>query len=356
PEVAETIAAARSKVRQQPNSGAAWGRLGMVFLAHDFHEEAQRSFAEAERLDAADARWPYLRGLILTRTDPDASIACIRRAAERCGDNPLTPRLRLAEILLNMDRLDEAMFHFEWVRKREPHNTRVQIGLGRIAVLHGQWRAALEHLDPCTNDPYTRRLAHSLRAEAWTCLGEPDKAREDQRLAEQETENLLWPDPFVEELLTYQCGLSVYLKRANDLVAQRRSRQAVELLEETAKRYPQSPAVWLLLGDIWRKLGRRDQAEEAFAEAVRVDRESVDGWFRLGCIQAERSRPRESADSFRRTIRLKPDHTDAYFNLGHRLKELGDSAGAIDAFQAALRCCPDYERARQALREMDTNK
>ncbi|HTU91132.1 MAG TPA: tetratricopeptide repeat protein [Gemmataceae bacterium] len=356
PEVAETIAAARSKVRQQPNSGAAWGRLGMVFLAHDFHEEAQRSFAQAERLDASDARWPYLRGLSLTRTNPEEGIPCLQRAAERCGDDPLAPRLRLAEALLNQGRLDEAALNLEQARKKEPHHARVQLGLGRLAVLRGQWNAAREYLDSCSNDVHTRRLAHTLLAEAWTRLGDTDKAREEQRQADEAPEDQLWLDPFIEDVMRLQRGLSVRLQRAVDLFAQKRYRQGVELLEETAKRYPRSSRLRLLLGDIWRKLGRPDQAEEALTEAVRVDPDSPDAWFRLGCIQAARNRPREAADSFRRTIRLKPDHADAYFNLGHRLKELGDSGGAVDAFRAALRCRPDHDRARQALVEMDKNK
>lgn len=356
PEVGQAITVAQNKVRQQPSNGAAWGRLGMVFLAHDFHDEARQSFAQAERLDPADARWPYLRGLSLTPIDPDAALACLERAARLCGKAPLTPRLSLAERLLDRNRIGEAEFHFEQARKVEPNNVRVQLGLGRIAMLRGQWRAALEHLEPCTEEAYTRRLAHSLRAEAWTRLGETDKAGAEQQQAEQETENLLWPDPFVEEVLGYQCGLSVHLQRANDLSKQRRYQQAVELLQETARRYPQSAPVWLLLGDVWRQRGRMDRSEQAYAEAVRIDPESVVAWYKLGCSQQTRGRPRAAADSFRRAIRLKADHTDAHLNLGNCLKEMGDAAGAADAFRAALRCRPDDERARQALRAMDKKK
>src|SRR5579885_3226324 len=59
PEVVEAITEAQGKVRQQPKRGDVWGRLGMVFLAHDFHEEAQFCFAQAERLSPSDGRWPY---------------------------------------------------------------------------------------------------------------------------------------------------------------------------------------------------------------------------------------------------------------------------------------------------------
>jgi tetratricopeptide (TPR) repeat protein len=353
PEVAQAIIEAREKVRQQPNNGAGWGRLGMVLLAHDFHDEAQRSFAQAERLDPADGRWPYLRGLSLLLSDPDAGISCLRRAAERCGDDPLAPRLRLAETLLNLGRLDEAERQLEQARKVEPHNPRVQLGLGRLALLRGQWDAALEHLDPCTNDVHARRLAHTLRAEVWTRLGQPDKAREEQEQAAKAPEDQLWLDPFMEDVLRLRRGLAIRLQRANDLFAQQRYPQAMELLEETVKRYPQAMAARLLLGDFCRRLGRSEQAEQTFAEAVRIDPESADAWFRLGSIQAVRSRIREATDSFRKTIAFKPDHADAHYNLGQCLKQQGDSAGATEEFRAALRCRPDHKPAQQALREME---
>ncbi|MHB1422545.1 MAG: tetratricopeptide repeat protein [Gemmataceae bacterium] len=355
PEVAESIAAARNKARQQPKSGAAWGRLGMVFLAHDFHDEAQRSFVQAERLDPADARWPYLRGLSLLLNDPDAGVSCLLRAAELCGDDPLAPRLRLAETLLNQGNLDEAELHLEQARKIEPHNPRVRMGLGRLAVLRCQWQKALEHLDPCTNDVHTRRLAHTLRAEAWTRLHEPDKARAEQRQAAQAPEDQLWLDPFMADVLSLRGGLTARLQKANDLLLHQRYQQAVELLQETVQRYPSAAAARLLLGKVWIRRGRLEQAEQEFEDAVRIDPESVEGWFRLGSLQAVRKRPRESAESFRRAIRLKPDYADAHFQLGNRLKELSDSRAAAEEFRAALRCRPDHEPARQALREIENN-
>ncbi len=352
PEVVEEITAARGRVRNLPQ-GSVWGRAGMVFLAHDFHEEAQRCFEQAERLDPSNGCWPYLRGLSLVMTDPEAGTSCLKRAAERCGDDPLAPRLRLAETLLNQGQLDEAARHLERAEKVEPENPRVQLGLGRLALLRGQWETALERLHPCTNDVHARRLAHTLRAEALSRLGQPDKAREEQALAAKLPEDQLWLDPFMEEVLGFRRGLSIRLQRANDLFAHQQYPQAVELLEETVQRYPRSTAARLRLGEVYRLLGRGEQAEQMFAEAVRIDPESADAWFRLGCMQGARGRSRDAAESFRKTIAFKSDHADAHFNLGQCLKEVGDAAGAAEEFRAALRCRPDHERARQELRAME---
>lgn len=48
PEIASAIAAARAEVQRQPRSGKAWGRLGLLLLAHDYEPEARVCLARAE--------------------------------------------------------------------------------------------------------------------------------------------------------------------------------------------------------------------------------------------------------------------------------------------------------------------
>lgn len=354
PEVAEVVGLAREKVVRRPDDGAAWGRLGMVLRAHDFGDEANRCFRVAERLDPSQPRWPYLLGLTLVMTDPVAGIPCLERAVDHCRDDA-APRLRLAEVLLEQGQLDEAQANLEQVRRRDSHDCRARLGLGRLAVLRGQWRDALGHLEYCTHDEHSRKLAHTLRAEARTRLGESERGRDEQQLAAQAPEDQPWPDPFVAEVERLRCGLRARLQRAGELMEMGQLPGAVRLLDETAQRYPESSSAWLLLGSAWQQMEQTRPAEQAFHKAVRVDAESAEAWFRLGCVQAL-DRPREAADSFRRTLRLKPDHALAHFNLAHRLKELGDPSGAADEFRAALRCRPDYQPARDALRQLDKIK
>src|SRR5439155_11669790 len=67
PVVAEAIGAARAALVGNLRSATAWGHLGMVLQAHDYVPEAQRCFAQAEKLDAADPRWPYLQARTLLK-------------------------------------------------------------------------------------------------------------------------------------------------------------------------------------------------------------------------------------------------------------------------------------------------
>src|SRR5579871_5098672 len=79
-EVVEVIESARQKVIGELNSAAAWGNLGIVFAAHNYEKEADDCFAESERLDPTDARWPYYRGVFAASREPDQAILHLRHA------------------------------------------------------------------------------------------------------------------------------------------------------------------------------------------------------------------------------------------------------------------------------------
>ena len=81
-EVRDVIQAARQNVLQKPRSADAWGLLGMTLLTNLFTDDADFCFAEAARLDPRDARWPYARGLIALKRDPDHALDYLRLAAD----------------------------------------------------------------------------------------------------------------------------------------------------------------------------------------------------------------------------------------------------------------------------------
>src|SRR4051794_14728123 len=96
PAVVESIQAARQRVLDEPRSAKAWGVLGQVFLANEIEEESRTCFAQAERFDPDNPRWPYYQaGTLLNQGDLEGALPFLRRAVERCNDpdNP-APRLR----------------------------------------------------------------------------------------------------------------------------------------------------------------------------------------------------------------------------------------------------------------------
>jgi tetratricopeptide (TPR) repeat protein len=353
PEVVELVQAARDEVLRARSSGAAWGRLGKVLYAHDFNTQAIRCFEQAESLEPDEPAWPYLQGMILVAEDPDASIASFKRAVERQPTDPAAARLELAEALLLFNRLDEAQFQLEQALQLEPTSLRARLGLGQLAMLRRDWRAALEQLEACMEDPRTRKQALTLRAQAWDQLGEAKKARAEQARAAELPADAPWPDPYYSQIEKVRGGLRGRLMRVELLIEANQLQDAIDLLRQTLDRYPESLDAWLQLGQLCYFLNRMDLAEKAYQETVRIAPEAAEGWFGLGCVQAV-IHPREAPPSLRRAIRLKPTHARAHFQLAQCLQAQGDRDGAAEEYRATLQCQPDHEPARKALRELET--
>src|SRR5947209_9301049 len=109
----------------------------MVLSIHDFLAEADGCFANAEKFDGTEPRWPYLRGLARSGENPEDALPHLRRAAQLCGDLP-APHLRLAELLVERGDFDEAEGHIQRVLNRDPKDGRALLALGRISFARGR--------------------------------------------------------------------------------------------------------------------------------------------------------------------------------------------------------------------------
>jgi tetratricopeptide (TPR) repeat protein len=296
-----------------------------------------------------------LQGWNLISHDPEAGIRCLERAVRCSDERRLEPRLLLAETLLERGRLDEAQSLFDQALSIAPDDLRAHLGMGRLELLRRHWRAGLSHLDGCRNDAHTRKRAHVLRAEAFTQLGEMDKATAEQRQAAQLPEDQPWPDSFYVKILKLRRGLQARFQSVDYLTKSGRISEAIPLLMQTMEKYPSSLEGWMRLGELWYRAQRPDRAQACFEQAVRLSPDLAEAWFRLGCIQVA-TNSRQAAASFRQAIRCKPHYAQAHYNLGQCLQEQGQRDAAASEFREALRCRPDYELARKALGELEGKK
>jgi tetratricopeptide (TPR) repeat protein len=350
PAIVAKIDAARAELHAAPRSSVAWGRLGMVLRAHGFGGEANDCFAQAERLDPSDARWPYLRGLTVALTDRDAAIPLLQRAADRNRNNP-APRLRLAEILLLQGRVEDAERHFRSVANNDSGNARAQLGLARIAQQQGVFDEALSRLDEALASPLARKTVLTMRAEIHGQRGSTAAARADLAQVAALPDDPPWPDPIVEEVERLKVGVEARLELAEHLFRQGRAGEAIALLEDTAQSTPTSDAVFLALGHTLLRMHQPARAESSLRRAVELA-PAAETHFQLGNALFLQQQTASAAASFRTAIRCSPGHALAHYNLGHCLMRQGDRPGAIGEFRAALRYRPNYADAHTNLGDL----
>jgi tetratricopeptide (TPR) repeat protein len=351
PVVWRAVEAARAEVVRAPQSARAWGRLGMVLLAHQIRNESVVCFSRAAQLDPHDARWPYYQAMALRRSDPEAAIAQLRRAVA-AGTERDEPRLLLAELFVQCGRLDEAETLLRAILDRDPENSRAHLGLAQAAFERDNLPTCLEHLRQAQNDPHTRKAAHTFLAEVQQRRGDRAAAEKALREGQALPDDLPWPDPLYEPVRDMVVGYLQVITRAANFLHQDQPQEAIPLLERAAADYPDASWACVLLGRAWLRTGNFAAAEKALRESVRRDPDSVEGHFYLGVVLSEQKDFAAAIGYFRKATELKPDHALAWYNLGFCRKQKGDRAAACAAFQKAIACKPQFAEARINLGEL----
>src|SRR5439155_17074543 len=183
----------------------------------------------------------------LLQADSVAAVAPFRRAAGLCQDTPETPRLQLAEALLALEQLDEAEQHLRRLLARNPDHPRALLVLGRLALARGRLDEGLSHLGRAAGHPGTAKQAHLLLAEVHQRRGDARAAGRELSLAERLPDPPPWPDPYSDELEQLRRGRQARLARADRLLDQERVVEAIALLRQAARDYPDAAWVWLAL-------------------------------------------------------------------------------------------------------------
>jgi tetratricopeptide (TPR) repeat protein len=353
PAVARLIAEAQERVRRQPRSGEAWGRLGQVFLAHDLESQALVCFCRAQEVRPNDARWHYFAGVLLGRTDVDGSVQHLKRAAELCAVNDAentAPRLRLAEMLLEHEYLDSAEEQYRLVLAVQPDQPRACFGLSMVAARRGNAEESCRQLEKCLQSPYARKKAATDLARECRRRGENDRAEEYQRAAAGFPRDRDWPDPFTSEFRALGVGRKALLSRAEQFEGLGRWNDAVEQLRQVAEEY-QDYHAYIGLGCNFGRMNRFREAEGAFRKALELAPEKMQAYYWLSAtivLHAEASRDQagqseryqEAVELGRKALALKPDHALAHYYLGKSLLRLGRRGEGLAELRESIGCLP----------------
>ncbi len=161
--VRQKIAAARASLALTPESAGAWGRLGIVLDAHGLYADALVCYRHATALNANDARWPQLAGMVLAVDDPAAAIAFFERAVElRSGSAPL--RQIFGDTLVRAGQGEAARAQYEAALALDANARRALLGLAELALRNDTPDEALRLLLDALDIDFCDREVHARLA------------------------------------------------------------------------------------------------------------------------------------------------------------------------------------------------
>ena len=365
--VSAAISKARDDVLANPQSGSAWGELGLVFRAHDYIEESLVCFVEAARLEPAKPTWPYLIGLGLLEPKPNEAVPYFETAYQIAAapDEKSAARLRLAELYLDRGRTDEAIALFNEELQRDPSNVRAHYWLGARALQMDNPAAAVEHLTITAAGPFGRKNASALLANAYRRLGKDVDANRAAADSAGHVGPLFWPDPFVMAYMGRGTGRSTMVQQASSSFNAGQQGEALSILEKMAAIYPDIQTL-TVYGDALSQSGQPSQAEEVLRRAVKLDPNYSGAHHLLGVVlfqqgEAEdrEKQPARAQERFQlargeflKTVALKPGHAAAFLYLAKVQRRLGQLPEAIVACREATRLSPSLVEAHLVLGEV----
>ncbi len=338
--VRASVEQAQQDVRQAPDSAEAWGRLGMILSNQVFAKEALTCFLQAEAFDPDNPAWPYRQALVLYAEDPASALPKLERAVALCGNRPDRPRLRLAELYLQLGRAADAQREFEALLQQQSGHPRANLGRARIHFQAEDWTACRARLQPALKHPLTRNAALRLSAELYQRQGDTQAAARDLAAALALPDDPDWPDPFLAEAARHLVGEWALNQKIAYFLDRQRFREARTLLEELVGDYPQSAQGWMQLGWCQLNLHQYTAGEQALHTALKLAPASAHTLQYLGTARMLQKDHPAAIAWFRKSLAQAPDMMQTHFNLAVCLKEEGDLAGGIAALRDAVRCRP----------------
>ena len=376
PEVRATLDRARARLEQSISDGKAWGDYGTVLLANLFDQPADFCFIEAMKRDPGNPRWPYARGQIALKRQPELAIAFLEKAAQVARSRPLYRQafvLTLAEALLEKGETDQAEIWFN-EQLCPPDPERARFGLGLVAMAKGDHATATRFFEEAAKHPSCRKQAKAQLAFLARSRGDLITARQlesESALLEQDPP---WPDPYLDMVVTLQAGNRGAQRRIALLERDGKYAEALEASFEVLALKRTSQAL-TGVGINLARLRRYQEAIPFLAEAVQVDPNDSNAHYTLALVlftQWEISVAggpvgADAASGFRqviehskKTLALKPDHARACLFWGLAHKHLGENAEAIAPLRRGLSVEPQMFDLHLALGQVlaatgDTN-
>jgi len=344
------IERAREQVQSHQRSADAWGTLGAILRAHELGEQAEICFRNAQRLDNADYRWPYLLGVSLWTTDPEQALGCFRQAAKCCGNRPHV-QLRLAEILMDRQMYAEAAELIEKSLRHDPENPRAQLAQARLLFAEGKLDDARSWAEQSAAGASDRRAPHILLAQICRRAGdETAAARELAILAEIPDGITPWEDPDVADILALrQEAESDPIDVAKYYTQQQDFARADAVLRQALKESADDERLYFELGIVCFGQQKFQEAAGAFRHAIELKADHVDAYYNLGHALLKLDQQRQAQAAFAAAVRLRPSHAFARINLADLLLQAGETSTAREHLEVAVRLAPEEQRARQLL-------
>lgn len=322
-------------VSRRPGGSAlsvAYGELARVFHAYELFGSAEAAYRNAVRLASGSATWRYSLAYLYQQTGRPAEAAEQYEAVLRLQPDWRTTPVRLGEVYLQLNRLNDAREQFQSSASAFPAVSRN--GLGEIALREGRFSEAIDHFRAVLERVPTATSVEYSLAMAYRGAGRLDDAR--AHLERRGSGTVRMADPLVDGLQLLVRGERLLVIQGRRLYDAGQFEAAADAFRRALDASPASATARGNLGLALAQLGRLDEAvdhlQRAFRDApddIAIRSTLVRGLLRL-------SRYDDAIAVLRHVSEIDPENDETIVSLAILLSNrarVGEAIGTLDEVQ-----------------------
>ncbi len=308
---------------------------GRISMEQGKLERAYHLFNAAIEIEPKYAEACYYQGLVMQRWQRyEGSLELYQNAYDLEADNPAY-LMAVSEILIELDRVDDAVTLLESKRQYFDQNAGVRAAIGHLYYMKGQPAVAADYFKQASllepdNIKLQEHHAFSLSAS-----GQHEQAIQ--------VFTQILKDPANKDRADIKRPLaSAYMNTGH-------AKEALAVLVELARSPKGDVSDWIKLGELSYQQDELGGALQAAGKVINLAPERHEGYLLAGMVWQRRGNLNNALDMFDRAAAAAPASTEPLILRGLLLQKAGRFAAAAEAFQQALKRQPNDPRAAQLL-------
>jgi len=343
----DQVRKALQEATAKPKDAEANGKLGMLLHAFEQYESAEVCYRRARMLDPNRFQWAYYLGLTYAIDGKNEQAAATLRDAVRLDPQYLPARIKLAEVLLNLHRLDESQETCESIAKEYPRFAPVYYWLGRVAAAKGQVASSIEQYRTACRLWPTFGTAHYALALASQKAGATAEAQQHMAaFRKYKADGDPQPeDTILEAVRSLDNSALAHLMKGVELENAGQLEQAIAEHRQAVETDPRLAQAHANLIALYARVGRAEEAEKEYRATVAINPDLPQSHYDFGVFLVSRERYGEAEAAFRKALLSSPNYAEAHSNLGAMLERQGKFEEAIRHYRAAIEDKPNFRMA-----------
>ena len=311
-----------------------YGKLGNQYLTHDLFTSADACYNNAIKLAPGHFPWAYYSAY-LAQQDGNMQLALPRfKLASELDPEYLPARYRLAQVSLELNRLDEANALFSQLLSDTEFKAAAHNGLGQVFLMKQEYTSAAEHftlaleLAPEANSIHYP-LALSLRA-----AGNEQLAK--QHLQQYGKREIEINDRLVDALEALKDPASRHFVAAMSAVLRKEYVNAISEFKDGLEYEPGNTAARTSYARVLYLNNDKEKSREQLNQVIAQKPDKTLALFLLALLNDESGKKKEAAELYSRVIQLDPAHEGAHFYLGNYYMHNKDYTNASKHYETVI--------------------